>query len=365
MAKCELGVYYWSNWHPSEENDLKRGKGWTEWEYLKQAIPRFAGHHQPKIPIWGYLDDSKTETLQMQIDTAADHGIDSFIFDYDWCKTADNAELLAFENAPNTNRLKFGLMFCCPDIPDDLEGFFSNVVHSHFSRPNYWRVNGGLYFSVYEFHKFVKKLGSVEAVAQKFNLFREMTRQAGLGEIHLVAVEWGLQKHNWEGLNGTPEELICALKIDAVTTYTWYHNTAPTWPTGLYRSWAEKAYGCMEELLSTLPVPYYPNVSVGWDPSPRCMPNMRYVEGGPLQYHTLSGEFELFAEPYFSGITKEDTPEELEWAARRVKAMAQKVNSPVITMNAWNEWTEGAFLEPDSQYGYGKLEAVRNVFKEE
>ena len=363
MSKCEIGVYYWSNWHTTAENDLKRGKGWTEWEYLKQAIPRFAGHQQPKKPIWGYLDDSKIETLQLQIDSAADHGIDSFIFDYGWYDNSDHPELIAFKNAPNTNRMKFGLMFC-GDVPDDLDKFFTNAIQWYFSRPNYWRINGALYYSVYEFHKFVRKLGSIEAVAQKFRQFRDMIRQAGLGELHLVAVEWGLQEMHWQDLEGTPEDLIREVGIDAVTSYTWYHNTVPNWPAGPFRGWAEDAFACMEQITSKVGVPYYPHLTVGWDPSPRCMPNMPYVNGGPLQYHTLSGEFEVLVETYLSSIVKDDTPEELEWAARRVKKMAQKTNSPVITVYAWNEWTEGGFLEPDAQYGYGKLEALRNVFAE-
>ena len=37
---------------------------------------------------------------------------------------------------------------------------------------------------------------------------------------------------------------------------------------------------------------------------------------------------------------------------------------PLITVNSWNEWTEGSYLQPDDIYGYGYLDAVKDVFGE-
>jgi hypothetical protein len=45
-----LGAYYFPNYHPDPRNEQLYGKGWTEWELLKDATPRFDGHQQPKAP---------------------------------------------------------------------------------------------------------------------------------------------------------------------------------------------------------------------------------------------------------------------------------------------------------------------------
>ena len=37
----------------------------------------------------------------------------------------------------------------------------------------------------------------------------------------------------------------------------------------------------------------------------------------------------------------------------------------MFTINAWNEWTEGSYLEPDTVGGYGKLESIKKIFKDE
>lgn len=55
--KYEVAVYYFPQWHVDPQNEKKYGYPWTEWEVLKNAKPRFEGHQQPKVPLWGYEDD--------------------------------------------------------------------------------------------------------------------------------------------------------------------------------------------------------------------------------------------------------------------------------------------------------------------
>ena len=97
-----------------------------------------------------------------------------------------------------------------------------------------------------------------------------------------------------------------------------------------------------EKLDKTLPFPYFPHVSVGWDNNPR---------------------FNDFR----PGVMKNCTPENIEKALRMAKAYADAHpgQPPLITVNSWNEWTETSYLEPDDLYGYGYLEAIRRVFCEE
>ena len=60
---------------------------------------------------------------------------------------------------------------------------------------------------------------------------------------------------------------------------------------------------------------------------------------------------------------RNNTPEEVKKCFEMAKAFSDKYNTtPLITINSWNEWTEMSYLEPDDVYGYGYLEAVRDVF---
>jgi len=85
--------------------------------------------------------------------------------------------------------------------------------------------------------------------------------------------------------------------------------------------------------------PYFPHVSIGWDNNPR---------------------FSTFR----PGIVKNNTPANFKTALQKAKAFCEEHGLSMVTINSWNEWTETSYLEPDDLYGYGYLDAVRDVFSE-
>ena len=116
--KPTVMAYYFPNWHVDPRNEMWHGPGWTEWEVLKYSRPRFEGHKQPKKPLWGYLDESDPEVMAKKIDTAVDHGVDGFIFDWYWF--ADGGYRLncidkGFLGAKNCEKAKFAVMWCNHD----------------------------------------------------------------------------------------------------------------------------------------------------------------------------------------------------------------------------------------------------------
>ena len=84
---------------------------------------------------------------------------------------------------------------------------------------------------------------------------------------------------------------------------------------------------------------YLPHVSIGWDNNPR---------------------FEALRPK----ILRDNTPEAFGRAMRHAVAAAKATGAPMVTVNSWNEWTEGSYLEPDDRNGYGYLEAVRQAVLE-
>ena len=64
MKNTKIYAYYFPNWHPDKRNDEWHGKGWTEWEVVKCARPRFEGHYQPLKPLWGYEDESDPAVME-------------------------------------------------------------------------------------------------------------------------------------------------------------------------------------------------------------------------------------------------------------------------------------------------------------
>ena len=85
---------------------------------------------------------------------------------------------------------------------------------------------------------------------------------------------------------------------------------------------------------------YFPNVTVSWDANPRFL--------------------------FKAGYINNSTPDKFKRYLIKAKEFidTNKIEPKMITINAWNEWSEGSCLEPDSIWGYGYLDAVKNVFGE-
>lgn len=113
--KITVAAYYFPNYHTDDpRNIVNKGAGWSEWELVKSAQPRFPGHHQPNVPAWGFVDEKNPDVMAKKIAAAADNGIDCFIFD--WYMYEDGPFLNrcideGFLKAKNCDRIRFGLMW--------------------------------------------------------------------------------------------------------------------------------------------------------------------------------------------------------------------------------------------------------------
>ena len=368
----QVAVYYFPEYHADPRNDAWHGPGWTEWELVKAAKPRFPGHEQPKVPLWGYLDEAKPETAARQIDAAADHGVDVFLYDwyfYDTGPFLQRALEDGFLQAPNRDRLRFALMWANHDwinifplkrstnltvlqsgeISEAVfEAATDYMIEHYFRNPCYWRLEGGLYVSFYELASLIRGLHGVAETRRAMDRFREKVRHARLGELHLNAVIWGIQNLPTEVTLENPDAMVEALGFDSVTSYVWIHNVAlESYPTVDYPAYADKAIRDWAKFRHEFSVPYFPNVSMGWDASPRTVQTDVHA---PLGY------------PY-TPILVGNTPAEFRRALEASRHHFENREGPaVVTINSWNEWTEGSYIEPDAVHGMAYLEAIRSAF---
>lgn len=368
----EVAVYYFGNYHLDARNEKRLGKGWSEWTLLKDAKPRFEGHQQPKVPLWGYTDEADPKDMAQKIDAAADHGVDVFLFDWYYYddgpflqRTIDDG----FLKAENRDRLKFAIMWANHDwveifpkkkdipsaliypgkvTPETFDKICDLMIKDYFSQPNYWKIDGKPYFSVYELTKFAESFGSFEATKAAIERFRAKTKAAGFPDLHLNAVYWGQPNIPGEGTLANPTKTIEELGFDSATSYVWIHHV-PLNERETDFNWVRDAYfQHWDNAEKSFEIPYYPNVSMGWDSSPRA------CQDDP---------FGNYGYP-FTNIISNNTPENFKAALQMTKdKILADPNAPrIMNINSWNEWTEGSYLEPDEINGYKYLEAVRDVF---
>jgi hypothetical protein len=175
-----------------------------------EAKPRFPGQRF-FLPERGPFDEAAPAWMKKQIDLAAEHGIGVFVFDWYWYS---GVKILwrpleeGFLKARNRSKLKYALMWANHDwrnvflapldnrqtvwlpsrvTPADFEQIMAHCIATHFLQPNYWRVEGGLYFSVFQAESFVRQLGRAEKARAVVDRARRQIKAAGLGAWHLAA----------------------------------------------------------------------------------------------------------------------------------------------------------------------------------
>ena len=338
--------------------------GIGEWETVMTVQDRFPGHYWKREPVWGYINEADPAVMEMEINQAVKHGVNVFIFDWYWYDGRPFMETTlnnGFLQAENRNDMQFYLMWANHDVlnlwdtrlydceedniiwrgqvdREEFEKICKRNIEKYFKQPNYYKIDGKPVFMIYDIKVLIDGLGGFEQTVDALNWFTEETRKAGFPGLDLQLTTWA-PNLDYSGLDGNKtfepgNDFVNKLGFDSMTHYQFAHFN---WMDAEYSDIVKDAIKEWKKLDKEFDVPYYPHVSVGWDNSPRTRE---------------------------SAVSRNNTPEEFQKALQAAKDFvdARPELHPLITINSWNEWTETSYLQPDNVYGYGYLEAVRNVF---
>lgn len=353
--KFETVAYNFPSWHPSPFMEKIFGKGWTEFEALKNSKPLYPGHLFPKYPLWGYFNEAEPEWAEREIETAANFGIDVWMIDWYWHSgTMFYHEQLesGFLQAPNRSKLKFAIMWANHHWPnvyparsprqaatllpqlhseDDMIKVADYCIEHYFHQPNYWRIDGRPVFAFFNLNLLLETF-SADQLKRVLEKMRERVAKEGLGDLHLQASH----------VYGGHESELKSLGFDSATlyhTFGWTYGARPPGSRTPYGEAALQTIQIWQRTAQKINIPFFPDCPVGWDDSPRFGPGAHMVtQRTPDQYERL-----LRAAQYFSA--------------------ANSAKPNIVFLSAWNEWTEDHVLLPDTVFGYSYLEAVRRVFR--
>ncbi len=368
VENFNVAAYIWPSCHHDERfGDMLWPEGMGEWEIIKKGTPRFEGHYQPKVPLWGYEMDDDPEVMEKWIDAATACGINVFIFDWYWFDEGPFLESSlnnGFLKARNNEKMQFYVMWANHDVRRnywnvyqfkddtsilwdgavDLENFkamVQRVIAQYFKKPNYFKIDGMPLFYVFDPNNLVEGLGGLTLTREALDYFREETQKAGFPGLHLQFRAGGEMKPRLlvddltEGKS--INEIVDNLGVNSVTKYGWGHH----------EDYIRLGVETMQKraiLDSTLRIPYFPNVSIGWDDTPR------FPHKG--KEHIIH-----------SNKSPESFAAFLQKAKEYCEERPEQPN--LITIFSWNEWVEGSYLLPDMKYGFSHLEAVRKVMSGE
>jgi len=348
-AAPRVVAFYLPQFHQVPENDAWHGPGFTEWSVVARTKPLFDGHDQPHLPgELGFYDLRVPETREAQARLARSHGISGFLYYHYWFRGKRMLDR-PFDEVLASGRPDFPFALCWAneswyrrwqgssdemlvaqeyDEADDREHI--RWLIEAFRDPRYIRVHGRPLLAIY-------RAQWLPDPKRTFDLWREECALAGVEAPWMVLFETGDHDRDpaERGFDASAEfvphgmaELV--RPIDS--------------PQGVDPSHLFYDYETVAAAYSDRPDPpwvRYPCVATGWDNTPRRQNGEAMVLCG-------------------------STPDRYgEWLRRAVTSQTDRHGSDgIVFVNAWNEWAEGAHLEPDTRHGRRFLEVTRDVLSE-
>ncbi len=365
MGKYDIAAYVWPAYTGDEERALRFWEqGIGEWQTVKNPTKKEQWDFKNPQPLWGYVNEADPKTAEMEIEEAAKHGVNVFIYDWYWYDGKPFLEQClnnGYLKAKNNHKVKFYLMWANHNVTNlwnkkkshidetiysgqvtesEFDKITDRIISLYFSQPTYYKIKGKPVFMIYDVMNFITGLGGIEQAQKAIKDFRRKVKNAGFPDLELQLCAWSENAVNLGGIDktrqGSTKDIAEILGFDSLTNYQFVHLTSidrdyNSVMTDIEKEWAriDKEYN----------IPYYPHISIGWDN------NLRFVDFKP-------------------GIMKNNTPENFKKALIKAKQYSDShpEQAPLITINSWNEWTEGSYLEPDTINGYGYLNAIKDVF---
>lgn len=342
-------AFYLPQFHSIPENDEWWGKGFTEWTNVTRAMPMYVGHYQPHLPgELGFYNLEDTKTMRKQIELAKNYGIYGFCFYYYWFNGKKLLEK-PLENLYQNKNMDFPYCICWANenwtrrwdgeensiligqehSPENDVAFINDII-KYFKDDRYIKVGEKPVLIIY-------RADIIPNIKNTVNIWREICRKNGIGELFIIGAKtFGFISPDEYGLDAEvefpPHGLInYNAKVDGFTTI----NRDYTGQFFDYKQLVEE-----KEYLTESEYRTFKTAFPSWDNTSR-KPNSSFIFHGSTP--------ELYKE-WLSDITKY-TIEHLPLKER------------FVFINAWNEWAEGAHLEPDRRYGYAYLDATYKVFK--
>ena len=343
---------YLPQFHRIDENDAWWGEGFTEWTNVRRAKPFYPGHDQPQIPHpdIGYYNLDDPNVLERQASLAAQYGIHGFCFYYYWFNGRRVLE------KPINNMLESGK----PDFPfclcwanenwtrtwdgrntellleqsysaeSDIKFFYDILPALKDNR--YIRIDGRPLVIIY-------RPGDLPSASESAKRWQDLAVKEGLHGLHLAAV------HSFDFADPRSFGFDSAIQFPPLQTPS--HNIATNNSFNASPEFAGNVFNMQDviKLYSDVPQQDYKlfrGVTPRWDNTPRRMERATsWVNSSPEIYG--------------------------EWL--KVAVMQTQRDHPAVEqflfINAWNEWAEGAYLEPDVRYGYRYLEQTRAALQTE
>jgi lipopolysaccharide biosynthesis protein len=351
QPRMRVVPFYLPQFHTIPENDRWWGTGFTEWTNVVAAKPMFLGHHQPMLPTTtGFYDLRHPETVELQASLAEEAGVAGLMYYHYWFAGHQLLEGPIRSRLTDDVSLPFCLMWANENWTRRWDGSTNEVLIGQrydevpswrfitdvlpiLRDPRYLRIDGRALIAIY-------RPGQIPDLSATLARWREVARREGVGELMVLNVDVAKEFH---GLVGD----LADTGLDGSLGFP-PHNARWEWLpyqhvgaepgfAGNILSYRAMVDDAIERMADGVPDGFFPGVMVNFDNTAR---------------RQWRPDIWFGANPYTFR----------RWLAAVAEAVAgREFERRLVFVNAWNEWAEGAVLEPSDRFGATNLLAVRDV----
>ena len=346
---------YLPQYHKVKENDEWWGEGFTEWTAVKNAKPLFEGQVQPRVPLNdNYYDLEHKDTMLWQAGLAKEYGIDGFCFYHYWFKASRKILEKPAELLLGWKDVDMPFCFCWATATwarswtnitgknswaDVYEGKSKNnkdnvvLIEQDYGDEVDWKNHFDYLLDFFKDERYIKLEGKpvfvidttagTHGIERMIAYWRGLACENGLSGLYIILMNAGVTSP------GTADALVSSMSIKSQAGEKLKNGVCTVSYSDTYDNYLSETPNTAEQCILWGMVDY--------DDTPRRGQNGKcFINASPIEF-----------EKYF----------------KRLIEKSYSIKAPFVFLNAWNEWGEGMYLEPDEIHGFGYLEAVRNAKK--
>ena len=351
----KLISFYLPQFHEIEENNEAWGKGFTEWTNVRKSKPFFPGHDQPRIPYNNnYYDLLDGETMKWQAKLAGKAGLYGFCFYHYWFKGRMVLEK-PVKNLLDTKDIIINFCFSWANESwtktwHGAGGEREILLAQKYGGMDEWKAHYDYFKDFFGDTRYIKqggkpilliyKIRNIPEFNQMFQYWDSLARKDGFPGICILSMNGGrdfVDKSIW--VNGTVD-------FEPNRTKTEMHR--------LQRGGFPSERKCLRNIWELNSIDY-DSINMA----------MLKKEHGNNEYRTVFVDYDDTPRRGYRGIyTRGASPKKFSQYLKKTMELAEKEGNEFLFINAWNEWGESNYLEPDTRHGYAYLNEIRKITRE-
>lgn len=356
---------YLPQFHTIPENNEWWGDGFTEWTNVKRGRPYYPGHYQPREPLHDdYYDLSDLKVLERHTRQARRAGIYGFCFYHYYFQGRTLLEK-PIENYRDRSKESFPYCLIWANQSWARTWYRANIgnkvlLQQAYGKEEDWERHFYYLLSFFKDRRYIKVNNKpvyiiylpqdINCRRRMFECWQRLAKEHGFDGIYLIAMSTGAGKDNVRRFYDAFMEFepLCTIRGD----HSW-RRCLQDWKAAHIDKidlgqcnvrnwmWSKNAFSyrylcrCIEKKACRSEPWMLPGVFAGWDNSSRKDEEGIIVTGS--------------------------TPQRFQDNLHKILSIAEKQKKEFVFLNAWNEWSEGAYIQPDKKYGWGYLKAVKQV----